>query len=149
MSEQLKNDDESTSQNAEPDVFALIKKMRQQLDSLDKKIDILISQSREKSSREKYQSRSFPSPDRPYRLSHYSKSRSQSEGSGERSFRSSYRSENRPGEGARGFGGPKKDYDGNRETRSSEDRPFKKKFGDKKRNVAPRKDSPFYKRKNK
>ena len=71
MTEQLKSDNFSAPQQTEPDVLVLIKKMQQQLASLEKKIDILISQSQEKPFREKHFSKPFRSFDRPYRPGHY------------------------------------------------------------------------------
>jgi hypothetical protein len=145
MSEQIKGDNSSASQQAETDVLILIKKMQQQLVSLEKKIDALIGQSQEKPFREKSFSKPFRSFDRPYRPSHHYDKRGQGDGPRERSFRPGYHSEGRPGEERREFRGPRKEYDGERERSSGADHSFKK-FGGKK-SFDPRKKPFFHKRK--
>ncbi len=66
MSEQFNQNPSVVSSSANTDVVALIKKMQQQLDFLEKKIDTLISQSHEKPLREKH----FSKPFRPFGHSH-------------------------------------------------------------------------------
>ena len=147
MTEQLKSDNSSAPQQAEPDVLVLIKKMHQQLASLEKKIDILISQPQEKPFREKHFSKSFRSFDRPYRPGHSHDKRDQGEDSRGRSFRSGPHFEKRPRDENRGFGGPQRSHGDDQKNSSSPDRHFKKKYDDKKRGFDPRKKSFFHKRK--
>jgi hypothetical protein len=143
MTEQLDSDNSLTPQQHDADVLILIKKMQQQLASLEKKIDTLIGQSQEKPSGEKHFSKPFTPFDRPFRPGRFHDKRGRDEGPRERSFHSGSRFEKRnEGEG-RGFGGPKRDYGGERENSFSHDRPFKKEFGGKKRGFAPRK-KPFF-----
>ena len=147
MTEQLKSDNFSAPQQTGSDVLVLIKKMHQQLVFLEKKIDILISQSQEKPFREKRFLKPFRSFGRPYRPGHFHDKRDQSEGLRERSFHSGSHFEKRREEENRGFGGPKKDYSDSRENSPSQDRHFRKKFGGKKRGFDPRKKPFFHKRK--
>lgn len=67
MSEQLERDDSLSPGPNDQDVAALINKMQKQLVFLEKKIDILISQSQERPSRERNFSKPFRSFDRSYR----------------------------------------------------------------------------------
>ena len=147
MTEQLKSDNSSAPQQTEPDVLVLIKKMHQQLAFLEKKIDILISQSQEKPFREKHFLKPFRSFGRPYRPGYYHDKRDQGEDLRGRSFHSGHHLEKRQGDENRGPGGPKKDYSDDRENSSSQDRHFKKKYGGKKRGFGPRKKLFFHKRK--
>jgi len=147
MTEQIKSDNSSTPQQTESDVFVLIKKMQQQLAFLEKKIDILISQSQAKPFGEKHFSKPSRSFDRPYRPGHNQDKRDQGEGSRERSFHSGHHFEKRQGDENRGLGGPKKDYSEGRENSSSQDRHFKKSYDGKKRGFDPRKKTFFHKRK--
>ena len=147
MTDQLKSDNFSAPQQTEPDVLVLIKKMQQQLASLEKKMDILISQSQEKPFREKPFSKPFQSFDRPYRPGHSHGKRDQGEDPRARSFRSGPHSEKRPGDENRGFGGPQRSHGDDQKNSSSQDRHFNKKYGDKKRGFDPKKKSFFHKRK--
>jgi hypothetical protein len=147
MTKQLKNDNASTSQQTESDVLGLIKKMYQQLAFLEKKIDILISQSQEKPSREKPFSKPFRSFGRPYRPGHPHDKRTHDEGFREKNFPSGHHSEKRQGDENRGFGGPRKSYTDDRGNSSSQDRHFKKKYGGPKRGFDPKKKFFSHKRK--
>ena len=147
MTDQLKNDNSLALQQTESDVLVLIKKMQQQLASLEKKIDILTSQSQQKPFREKHFSKPFRSFDRPYRPGHYHDKRNQGEGPKERSFRSGPHFEKRPGDENRGFGGPQRSHGDDQKNSSSQDRHFKKKYDGKKRGFDPGKKSFFHKRK--
>ena len=92
MSEHFKHDT-SIPPQTEPEVLALIRKMQQQLAFLEKKIDILIKQSSEKSFERPFQKRSFSRPFRPGGFSH-SHPRNQGErsnGPGEKDFAQSQR----------------------------------------------------------
>lgn len=123
MTEQSKNNDLLPSASAEQDVVALIKKMQQQLAFLEKKIDLLISQSQARPfSREKNFSRPFRSFDR------------------ERHF------EKRHGEGDRGFGYKKKSYDHSRGSDVGPERHFEKRHGDESRGFDQKKKPFFHKR---
>jgi hypothetical protein len=168
MTEQFKNDDPLASQQSETDIVVLIKKMQQQLTFLEKKIDILVSQSQEKPLKERHFSRPSRPFDRPYRPGghypdkrehgegsrersfrpgHYSDKREHGEGLRERSFRLSHHSDRPQGEVKRGFDGPRKEYSGNREGSSSPERHFEKKYDGKKKIFDPRKKDFFHKRK--
>ena len=142
MTEQFKSDNPSTPQQSESDLVGLIKMMQQQLAFLEKKIDILLSQSKE---------RNFSKPsrpfDRPYRPGRHQDKRGHGEDSRERSFNSGPYFEKRQGDEQRGFGGPKKNYSNERENPSNQDRYFKKKYDDKKGGFDPRKKNFFHKRK--
>ena len=67
MSEQFQHHDSIPAASAEQDVAAVIKKIQQQLASLEKKIDILINQSLGKPSGERHFSKPFRSFGRPHR----------------------------------------------------------------------------------
>ena len=98
MSEQAPHNDSLPSASAEQDVVVLIKKMQQQLTFLEKKIDILISQSQAKSFGEKHFSKPFRSFDRPHRRP----GREHGYASAEKSFDR--------GEESRGFGQKKRPF---------------------------------------
>lgn len=147
MTDQLKSDNFSAPQQTEPDVLVLIKRMQQQLASLEKKIDILISQSQEKPFREKHFSKPFRSFDRPYPPGHSYDKRNQGGDPKERSFRSGPHSEKRRGDENRGFGGPQRSHGDGQENSSSQGRHFKKKYGGKERGFDPKKKPFFHKRK--
>lgn len=147
MTKPFKNDNASTSQQAESDVLGLIRKMHQQLVFLEKKIDILISHSQEKPFREKPFSKPFRSFGRPYRTGYPQDKRAHDEGSRERNFPSGHHFEKRPGNEHRKFGGPQKSYSGDREDGSMHERHFKKKFGGPKKMFGHKKESFSYKRK--
>ena len=100
MGEQSQHNDSLSPALAEQDVVVLIKKMQQQLVFLEKKIDILISQSQAKSFGEKHFSKPFRSFDRPHRRP----GREYDHGSGEKSFDRERHFEKRHGEENRGFG---------------------------------------------
>jgi hypothetical protein len=110
MSEQPQHN--SPSAPAEQDVLALIKKMQQHLVFLEKKIDLLISQSQARPFREKHFSKPFRPSGPPYHRS----DRGQDSASGERSFDRGRPFEKRHGEESRGFGHRKKAYDNPRES---------------------------------
>ncbi len=139
MSEQDTNEDSSISEQPESDVIVLIKKMQQQISFLEKKIDILISQSQERYPREKQFSKPFRSFDRSSRPGNYHNNRDRS-GDSRHSGRNF---EKRHGDDNRRFSGPRKDYGDERENVPGEEGYFKKQFGDKKRGFDPRK-KPFF-----
>lgn len=145
MTEQPKNDNFSMPQQNEPDILFLIQKIQQQLVFLEKKIDILVSQSRETPFREKSFSKPFRPSGRPYRPGHSYDKRGQGEDSRERGFRSGPSFEKHQRDENQKFEGPKKEYSGDRENSSGQDRPFRKKFGGKKGGFDPRKKSFFHK----
>lgn len=98
---------ESTPQG-EPDVIALIKKMQQHLIFLEKKIDILVSQSSQSSERPFNKERRFSRPFRPggHSHSHPRDNRERHHSSGERGFSQGRRPFDGPRSGGenRGFG---------------------------------------------
>jgi hypothetical protein len=67
MSEQFQHHDSISPASAEQDVAAVIKKIQQQLASLEKKIDILINQSSSRPSGERHFSKPFRPFGRPNR----------------------------------------------------------------------------------
>ena len=116
---------------AEQDMVALIKNMQQQLVFLEKKIDILISQSQSKPSSEKHFSKPFRSFSRPYRRS----DREHDNTSGEKSFDRGRHFEKRYGEESRGFDHKKKAYDNSRESNFGKGQHFEKPDGEKTRGL--------------
>lgn len=146
MSEQFKDEETLPAVANEQDIAALINKMQKQLIFLEKKIDILLSQTQERPSRERHFSKPFRSFDRPYRPGHYQDKRDQGEDSRERGARGGRHFEKRQPEEGRSFSGPKRDYGDDREGRPSQDRGFKKKYGGEKRGFDPRKKPFFQKR---
>ena len=147
MSEQLERDDSLSPGPNEQDVAALINKMQKQLVFLEKKIDILISQSQERPSGERHFSKPFRSFDRSYRPGQYHDKRGPGEDSRERGFHSGRHFEKRPPDENRGFAGPKREYSDDRKNGPGQDRNFKKKYGGEKRGFDPGKKPSFHKRK--
>ena len=146
MSEQLERDDSLSPGPNDQDVAALINKMQKQLVFLEKKIDILISQSQERPSRERNFSKPFRSFDRSYRPGHYHDKRDQGEDSRERGFHSGRNFEKRQPDENRGFAGPKREYSADRENRPGQDLGFKKNTAAKKEGLT-REEAFFHKRK--
>src|SRR3989338_205170 len=107
MTEQLKSGNFSAHQQTGSDVLVLIKMMQQQLTFLERKIDILISQSQEKPFSEKSFSKPFRSFNRPYRSDNYRGRRGQGEDFQERNLRPGRHSVKPEGDEHRGFGGKK------------------------------------------
>jgi Txe/YoeB family toxin of Txe-Axe toxin-antitoxin module len=76
MNEQSSDDSSDVRDQGDTDVFSLLKRMQQQLLSLEKKIDILINQAHENPFREKrspersFRERSFSRPSRSFGHSH-------------------------------------------------------------------------------
>ena len=62
MNEHLKRDTSPTPQQVDLDVYAVLKRIQQQLAFLEKKVDTLIRQSSEKPSQERHFSKPFRSP---------------------------------------------------------------------------------------
>ena len=93
---------------SEPDAMVLLKKIQQQLVFLEKKVDLLVSQSSERPSRE----RNFSRPFRPAGNSHRYENRGPSHGSRDRNFSQgspqSRPFDQAPGGPNRGFGQRKK-----------------------------------------
>ncbi|MFH2137311.1 MAG: hypothetical protein ABII88_02240 [Candidatus Omnitrophota bacterium] len=81
----FKQEDSSPRHQEETDVPAMIKKMQQQLTFLERKIDILISQSSSSHSAKPF-SRPFSRPSRPEGSSGHYGSRTRDDSSRERSF---------------------------------------------------------------
>ena|SRR3989338_1326163 len=133
MTEQLKSENSSTSQQPESDVLVLIKRMHQQLIFLEKKIDMLINKSQEKPFREKHFSKPFRSFSRPYRPGQHHDKQDRGEDFEERGSRSGHHFEKHRGNEDQGFGGPKKHYSDDRESSPGQGHHFKNKFGGKKR----------------
>lgn len=147
MSEQFEDDDSSSAVSNEQDIAASVNKMQKQLVFLEKKIDILISQSQERPPKERHFSKPFRSFDRSYRPGQYYDKRDQGGDSRERSILAGHHFEKRRPDENRGFGGPKRDYGDDRENNPGQDRNFKKKHGGEKRGFDPRKKPFFHKRK--
>ena len=106
MSEQFQRNDSIPAAPAEQDVVAVIKKIQQQLVSLEKKIDILINQSSGRPSGERHFSKPFRSFDRPHR----SFDGGHGNTSGGRSFDGERHFEKRHGGENRGFDPTKKPF---------------------------------------
>ncbi len=126
MTEQFKSDNSAVPQHTDSEVLVLVKKMYEQLAFLEKKINVLISQSQEKP---------FQPASRPYRPNNYYDKRGPREDSRGRSTHSSHYVEKRP------------EGEHNREYSSGPDGHFKKKFGGPKKGFGPRKTPFFNKRK--
>ena len=112
MSEHHEHNDFLPQAEDEQNVVVLVKKIQQQLISLEKKIDALISQSQAKPFREKRFSRPF----RSFSHHHRRPDREYDNVSGEKKFHSGRHFEKRHGEENREFGYNKKTYDGSENT---------------------------------
>jgi hypothetical protein len=121
MSEEFKNESESAVPEAQTDVVALIRKMQQQLNALDKKIDILMSRPKESSFGNKH----FSRPPRPFgRPSFHGRDRDDRRPSD----RGEYRHGGRESFGNRDSFRPREEREGNfRERDSREGHSFEKK----------------------
>jgi hypothetical protein len=125
MNEEFKDENPSVPPaSAEADVVVLIKRMQQQLIFLEKKIDILISQSQAAPSGEKHFSRPYRSFDRPQRYGNRDRDR----GSADRGPAQERHFEKRHSEENRGFGS-KRSYDNPRGSDSGPERHFEKRHG--------------------
>ena len=122
MNEQSRDNEALTSASTEQDVLTLIRKMQQQLSFLEKKIDILISQSQAQPSSERPFSKPFRPSGRPYRRF----DSGHGDSSAERSFERGRHFEKRHGEETRGFEHKKRSYDTPREGGFSRERHFEK-----------------------
>lgn len=138
MSEQSQHNSPSTPAAPEQDVLALIKKMQQHLVFLEKKIDLLISQSQARPFREKHFSKPFRPSGPPYHRS----DRAQDNTSGERSFDRGRYFEKRHSAEPRGVGYRKKAYDAPRESDSGQRNHFEKRHDGEKRGFDQKK-KPF------
>jgi len=138
MNEQPQHNDSLPPAPAEQDVVALIKKMQQQLVFLEKKIDILISQSSGRPLGEKRFSKPFRSFGRYHRSD-----RGYDNTSGEKSFERGSHFEKRHGEENRGFDHKEKPSDNPRESGFGQEHHFKKRHGGGKRGFDQKK-KPFY-----
>ena len=146
MTEEMKNDNSATPQQTESDVLVLVKKMLEQMVYLEKKIDILISQSQDRPSRGRFSSKPSRPFGRPFRGGgQFRGKRDQGDDLGERGSHSGHHFKKRQDGEGRGFGGPRKDYSEDRENSSGQGRPFKKKFGGKKGGFGSGRKVPFYK----
>ena len=135
MSEQLQHNDPLPQETAEPDMLALIKKMQQQLVSLEKKVDILVNQSQTRYSKDKYFSNAGGAPDRNYRRF----DRERHNTYAEKSFSSGAgrHFEKRHGEVNRDSRYNKKSYGNPRESDSGQGHNFKKRYSGVKRGFGP------------
>jgi len=138
MSEQIGNENLEGLPSSETDVVVLIKQMQQRLTALEKKIDILISQSQEKSFRPKPFSKPFRSFDRHDRFD-----RGKEHSFGERKFSHHRPDERRPREEGRSFGYKKKSYDHERPGDFNPERRFDKPPGGEHRGFSAKK-KPFF-----
>jgi hypothetical protein len=126
MNEEPSINPSAVPDQSDADIVPLLKRMQQQLSSLEKKIDTLINQSQEKPFREK----SFPN--RPFRGRSFSKPL--------RSFDQSQRN----GKGEREYG-PREH--GSRERDAAQGRFYERRQRDKNRGSDPKKKPFFFKRK--
>ncbi len=125
MNEQSKHNEVLLNAEADQDVVGLIKKMQQQLVSLEKKIDTLINQPQARP----YKDSHFSKPFRPFSPSHRRPDREYGNSSGERSFSRERHFEKSHGEESRGFGYKKKVYGSSQESDSGQRHSFKKRPG--------------------
>jgi len=139
MSEQPQQNDFLPPAPAEQDAVVLIKKMQQQLISLEKKIDILVNRSLGKPFSEKH----FSKPFRSFSQHHRSSDREHGNTFGEKSFDRGRHFEKRHGEENRGFGHKNKAYNNSRESDSGQGHHFEKGHGAEKRGFE-QKNKPFY-----
>ncbi len=141
MTEQFESDNLLPPQQNESDIYVLIKKIQQQLVFLEKKIDVLISQSQEKPFREKHFSKPFRSFDRSRRSD-----REKGGSFGEknfpqgRSYEKPYHKENRD------FGSKKKSYEHGVRSDFGNERHFEKSRGNENRGFGRKKRPFFHKR---
>ncbi|MDP1854128.1 MAG: hypothetical protein Q8L26_08030 [Candidatus Omnitrophota bacterium] len=136
MSEQFKHNDSLPHVSAEQDVMALVKKMQQQLISLEKKIDILINQSQDRPFRQKPFSKPFRS------FGHHRRpEREHGDASEGKSFDRARHFEKRPYGEKRGFGYKKESYGNYRESNFTPERPFKKRYDPEKRGFGRKRES--------
>ena len=138
MSEQSRFNEATPPAPPEQDMVSLVRKIQQQLVFLEKKIDILISQSSGRPFGEKHFSKPFRSSGRPF---HHS-DRAHVSASGEKSFGRERHFKKRNGEENRGFDRKKKIYDNFRESDYSQGRNFEKRHNNEKR-VFDQKKKPF------
>ena len=125
MSEQFKHNEPSLHDEGEQDVVSLIKKMQQQLASLEKKIDTLINQPQARPFREDR----FSKPFRPFSPSQRRPDREYGRPSGERSFGRERPFEKSHSEESRGFGYKKKSYSSSQGSDFGPRHSFKKRPG--------------------
>ena len=144
MSEQHQHNDSLPKPEAGQDVVALIKKMQQQLESLEKKVDILINQSQAKP----YSEKRFSKPFRSFGPSHHRPDRERDNTFGERGYRPRRHFEKRNNEESREFSPRKREYDNPQE--SAPARPteghFKRRYGQEDKGFDPKKKPFFHKR---
>lgn len=143
MSEQSKHNDTLPQPEAGQDLAALVKKMQQQLESLEKKVDILINQSQARP----YSEKRFSKPFRSFDQSHRRPDRERDNTFGERGYRPRRHFDKR-NEESRKFSPQKREYDNTQESGPS--RPteghFKKHYGQEERSFGQKKKPFFYKR---
>lgn len=125
------------------DVAALIKKMQQQLVFLERKIDLLISQSETRPSGDKH----FSKPSRPFGRPHRSFDREHGDASGEKRFDRGRHFGKQSGEENRGFDRKKKGYNSPRESDSNQERHFKERHDGERRGFDQKKKPFSYKKK--
>lgn len=138
MSEQLKHNDSLPHVPVEQDLMVLIKKMQQQLASLEKKIDILMSQSQDKPFRQ----RQFSKPFRTFGP-HRRPEREYGDVSEEKRFGRPRHFEKRYSPENRGFGHKRESYGNPRESNFTPGRSFEKRRSGEKREFDQKK-KPFY-----
>jgi hypothetical protein len=143
MSEQSEENDFLPATEARQDVAALIKKMQEQLASLEKKIDILINQSQARPFGEKHFAKPFRSFGHPRRRF----AKEQDNFSGEKRSYPGRHFEKRDGRENREFDRKKKAYDHSPESDFGQKRHFKKSYRGEKRGFDQKKKPFFYKRK--
>lgn len=136
MSEQLKDGDSLPSASAEQEVMVLVKKMQQQLVSLEKKIDTLINKPQERPFRQNNFSKPFRS------FGHHRRpEREHDNASGGKRFDRPHRFEKRHGSEKSGFGRKKEPYGSFQESDFIQEHPFEKRHGLGKSSFGHRKES--------
>lgn len=137
MSEQPQYNDSLSPVPDQQDTTALLKKIQQQLVSLEKKIDILVNQSLDRPFREKR----YPGSHRPFNR-HHRFNREHDNTSTERNSYPGRHFEKRHSEEGHGFGYKKKAYGDSGESGFSKEHHFKRHNEDEKRGFDQRK-KPF------
>lgn len=140
---QFHHDDFLQPVPAEQDIVALIKRMQQQLAFLEKKLDILISQSQANPSGERHFSKPFRASGYPHR--HAAGERDT--GYGQKRFERGRRFEKRHGENNNNFGHTAKSHDDPRDSAGGPEHHFEKRRGGEKRGFTHKKKSFFNRRK--
>ncbi|NLE65540.1 MAG: hypothetical protein GX606_06465 [Elusimicrobia bacterium] len=126
------HNEKNSSGSGEGECAGLLQKMQQQINALERKIDVLIALSQERPSRERSFEKPFRSFDRSESRGGFHKRHEYGEGPREHGFsaRPGFQKRRDRDEGPRGFGAPREGYGQDRGGAPGRgDRPFKKPYG--------------------